>query len=164
MAGTRRIQPAKWPGDAPEILSYVYKTSEAILRGSLVVLDGDGLLTVCGADPAAVLGVALEAAESRPGYDMANSPTVVTGRKQEVSVAVANRLTIFSMRGVNGGTDPVTPTQTMVGEIYGALADANGVWTLDLAETTADVFQIVDVDIDNKIFFCKFLEAVIQTP
>ena len=41
-------------------------------------------------------------------------------------------------------------------ESYGALADANGVWTLDIAETTTLVFTIVDIDIDNKIFFCKF--------
>jgi hypothetical protein len=67
------------------------------------------------------------------------------------------------MRGVNGGTDPVTPAQTNINEQYGVVKTGDD-WVLDLAETVAKVFEIVDIDIDNKIFFCKFLESVISLP
>jgi hypothetical protein len=164
MAGTRCIQPAKWVNGTPDIRSGVYKDAETWTRGALLVLDSDGLITECGSDPADVVGVALEANDTRPGYDMANSPTVITGRKQEVLYAVANTSTVFSMRGVNGGTDPSTPAQTNIGESYGALADGAGIWTLDLSETSAKVFTIVDVDVDQKVFFCVFVAAVLQTP
>ena len=163
----RIIQPARVPGAgvaAPDIISGYYATGQTFIKGALLVHNSSGELTECGADPATVAGVALEKAGSKPGYDAANSPTVVTGRVQEVSYAKANRQTVFSMRAVNGGTDPVTPTQTMIDEAYGVLKTGAGEWVLDQAETTAKVFEIVDIDIDNKIFFCKFLEAVLGTP
>lgn len=161
----RIIQPARVGGTGvPEVLSGQYTTGQTFLKGALLVYTAAGELSECGADPALVAGVALEKAGSKPGFDAANSPTVITGRVQEISFAKSNRSTIFSMRGVNGGTDPVTPAQTNIDEQYGALKDANGIWTLDIAEVTAKVFHIVDVDIDNKIFFCKFLEAVLDTP
>lgn len=160
----RRIQPARMIGTGvPSVLSGAYTTGQVFKRGALIVFVAAGTLSECAADPAAVSGVALENAGSKPGWDAANSPTSVTGRLQEVSYAVADRHTVFSMRGVNGGTDPVTPLQTNIDEKYGVLKVGND-WVLDLAEVGALVFEVVDIDADNKIFFCKFLEAVLSVP
>lgn len=160
----RKIQPARMVGPhAPNVVSYQYTTGQTFKKGALLTFVAAGTVSECGADPATTCGVALESAASKPGWDAANSPTVVTGRVQEVSVGTADRLTIWSMRGINGGTDPVTPAITNIDEKYGVAKVGND-WVLDLAETTATIFEIVDVDIDNKIFFCKFLEARIELP
>jgi hypothetical protein len=163
MAGVRFPAPARVSGTGvPLIGMYELASAQTFKRGAFVYLDTDGLLATCGSDPTTILGVALAAANTVPGKDAANSPTEVTGLLNRVSVAIANDATVFSMRGVNGGTDPLTPTQTMVGESYGSAVDGNGVWYLDQAESSTKSLLIVDVDITNKIFFCKFLSAVQQ--
>lgn len=160
----RRIQNARMIGTGvPSVQSIGYTTGQTFKKGALLLIQATGLVSECGADPAIVSGVALEDAGSKPGWDAANSPVQVTGRAQEVSMLVADRHTIYSMRGINGGTDPLTPTQTMIDEQYGVAKVGND-WVLDQAEVTAKVFEIVDIDIDNKIFFCKFMEAVLSLP
>ena len=138
-----------------EVVSTKYKTGESIVKGSLVVKDANGELTLCGADPAAVYGVALEAAGSKPGYDAANSPLVVTGRVQEISVAKANANTVFSMRG---SSDPAVSNE---GKSYG-VTNSSGEWILDLTDTTNTIFAVLEVDVTNKIFYGKFIPAKIQ--
>lgn len=160
MAG-RYIDAARFIGGAPNVLTQLYKTGETFKIGALLVLDANGELTECAADPTLVTGVAAQGAGTNPGYDAANSPATFTGRVQGVSYYNADKTTVFSMRAVNGGTDPVTPTQTMVGESYGALKDADGIWTLDIAETSVKVFDIVGIDIGQKIFFCVFNDAAL---
>lgn len=161
----RIIQPARNPGSgvgAPNILSGAYTTGQTFKKGALLKYVS-GELQECAADPTKVAGVALEPAGSKPGYDAANSPTVVTGRVQEVSFAKSDRTTVFSMRGKSaGGGDPLTPTQAHIGVQYGVVKVSND-WVLDIDEVTTKVFQVVDVDIDNKIFFCVFLDTVIET-
>lgn len=165
MAG-RSIFPRYGSGttSGPVIQSLGYTTGQTFKAGALLLLQSTGLVSVCGADPTVVSAVALQPAGYGPGFNMADSPTVVTGRNQEVSCAIANRMTVYSCRGVNGATDPVTPAVTNIDEQYGAAADSDGVWVLDIAEVTAKVFEVVDVDIPNKIFFVKFLEAVLSLP
>ncbi len=166
MAG-RCIAPSSVSGTGvPAVLGCIVKSGETFKQGALVVLDTNGLLVECGADPttAGVLGIALNGASTSPGYDAANSPTVVTGRENICSVALGDEATTFSMRGVNGGTDPTTPSQVDVGDGYGALKDANGIWTLDLAETSAKIFTIVGVDIVQKVYFCRMISTIRQVP
>lgn len=154
----RKIQPARVIGTGvPDVLSVAYTTGQTFKKGALLTYAAAGTVSECGADPASVAGVALENAGSKPGYDAANSPSVVTGRVQEVSMAVANRTTVFSMRG------SAAPQQTNINEQYGVVKSGDD-WILDLTETTTKVFEVVDVDLDNDIFFCKFLEAVIELP
>lgn len=161
----RGIFPARFQGaDVPYVQSIPYTSGQTFKKGALVVFDGSQTLVECGSTPTAATGVALEGAATRPGYDAANSPTVVTGRKAEVSVAMANRTTVFSMRGVNGGTDPVTPAQSNVNVKYGVAKGSDGSWYLNIADTSNLMFEVIDVDIDNKIFFCKFLEAALVLP
>lgn len=156
--------PARNPTGTPNVQALRVTAGQTFKKGALVVDTAAGTISECGADPASVLGVAQQGAFTGPGNELANSTgAVVTGAVSDCSVALADRVTVFSMRGINGATDPLTPTQTMVGEQYGA-AKVGDDWVLDQAETTAKVWEVVDIDIDNKIFFCKFLEAVLALP
>jgi hypothetical protein len=68
------------------------------------------------------------------------------------------------MRGKSAaGGDPLLPAQTHINEQYGVVKVGDD-WVLDIDEVTAKVFEVVDIDIDNRIFFCKFLEAVLSLP
>ena len=142
-------------GTVPNVTSRKYKDGEVFDTGALLVLDANGELVECAADPAEVTCIAAEPSDSRPGYQAGNNPTVVTGRKQEVTVYDANDNNIFSMVSAAG----TTPAQTHINEQYGAVA-TNGVWALDLTETTTKVFEVVDIDVDQKLFFCKVIESV----
>lgn len=143
-------------GTVPRVVSRPYKTGEAIIIGSPVVLDANGELTLCGADPAEVTGIALNKAGSTPGWDAANSPTVVTNRKQELSCADADGNTIYGGESAAG----TTPTKAHVDLQCGIAKDANGVWGVDLTDTVNKVVEIVDVDIARGLFFFKILESV----
>lgn len=158
-----RLTPVRHPlGEVPSILSGAYKTGEAIVNGSLVTIDTDGLLNLhAGGTDVDVAGVALEAAASKPGWDAANSPTVVTGRVQEVSYAVADQATVFAIRQEDGSGNLVAAAQTHVGETYGVLKTASGEWRIDRSETTTKVFLIVDVDVDEDVTFVKFVAAAL---
>lgn len=165
----RKFNTARFPlagSGAPEIQEMEYTAGQTFIYGALVLIEAAGTIAECGADPTTVLGVSMTSAGVGPGYDMANASTTqfVTGRKATASVAIANRNTVFSCRGINGGTDPVTPAVTNIDEQYGVAKTAGGDWVLDIAETSAKVVEIVDIDVDNKIFFVKFLEAVLQRP
>lgn len=157
MAG-RAIYPARFEGGFPSIVAYEAKTGETFKAGALVTFD-TGQVVECGADPTSCVGVALQPAFSGAGYDLGDSPTVITGRSNAISVALANAGTIFSGRGVNGGTDPVTPTAAHIGDQFGAAADSDGIWTLNIAETTDVVATVVDIDIVNKIFFFTLISV-----
>lgn len=162
----RIVQPADFVGLTPDVVSGKYKTSEAILTGSLLVIDSNGEFTVCGVDPAVIDAVALEPAASKPGWDMANSSQIiaVTGRVQEVSAARANRTTVFSSRIEDGSGNIVTPAQTNIDEEYGITKDANGEWYVNTAKTGADArVRIRDFDATEKVVFWKFLEANISS-
>lgn len=165
----RPFQPARFAGaGAPENQSMQYAVGQTYVKGAVLVYEGGATGNVIegGADPAAIVGVALEAADSKPGFNMNFNPTVVatTGRVRETTVAKANRQTIFTGRIVNGGTDPVTPAQTDIGKTYSILKAAGGEWTLDAADVANQRVRIVDIDIDAKIAFFRFLEANLATP
>lgn len=153
------------PSGTPNVISVRYTAAQTFKKGALVVDTAAGTVSECGADPTRVYGVAMEDAGSKPGgTGIANNPSYVTGgNNNEVSVCVADRSQVFTCRGVNGGTDPVTPAVTNVGESYGVAKVGND-WVLDLAETTTKVCEIVDIDIDNNLFLVKFLEAVLALP
>lgn len=158
----RFIKPARIPaGGLEDIQAMSYDVAQTFKIGALLIVNANGEVIECSADPTAVTGVSLAAANSGPGYDASNSPSVITGRERVVSVAKANRQTVFSMRGVNGATDPSTPLLTNIGEQYGVLKTGDD-WVLDLAEVTVKVFEVTDIDVDNLVFFGKFLQSVIS--
>lgn len=165
----RGFEPARLPaGAVPEVQEMVVTASQTFKRGALVVDVSAGTISECGADPTLVYGVALQDAFSGPGNEVANSSQNVftTGETNVISIAIANRLTIFSARAVNGGTDPVIPLQTHIGEQYGVAKVSND-WVIDIAETTAKVVEIVDIEPPMGallgFFYVKFLEAVITS-
>ncbi len=161
----RRFQPARGAKTVPQVVSYAYTTGQVFVKGAVVIDVAAGTISECGADPVAIRGVALEAAGSKPGYGVANADvaTVFTGRLQEVSVAVADRVTEFSGRAVNGATDPVLPLQTHIGEKYG-LAKVGSDWVIDMAEVATVSIEITDIRPEDNAFLFKFLEAVLATP
>lgn len=156
---------ARLPTGTPNIISVTFTAAQTFKKGALVVDTAAGTVSECGADPARIYGVAMEAANTKPGgTGIANSPSIITGGQyKEVSVAIADRVTVFSCRGVNGGTDPVVPLQTHIGETYGVAKVGND-WVLDLAEVTIMSCEVVDIDVDNNIFFVKFRESFLALP
>jgi hypothetical protein len=158
-----RVTGVKHPkGGFPEVLSGKYKTGELIVVGTILQLDANGELIVGVADPVDIVGVALQAAASGPGWDAGNSPTVVTGRVQEISYTVANESTVFVSRADNTGvlTDPL---QTNIGEGYG-LMNVAGEWRIDLTDTTAKRITVVDVELTAKLWYWKFTPAALLIP
>lgn len=159
----RGIVVARIPsGEVPDVISAQYTTGQTFKTGAILVYTAAGEVSEGGADPTPIAGVALEPAGSKPGYDAANSPTTFTGRVQEVSMAKANRVTVYSSRFTNAGVD-VTPTQTLIDEQYGLIKVGND-WTVDQTDVVNTRVEIVDIDVDNKLVFWKFLEAQLATP
>jgi hypothetical protein len=159
----RFFQPGRTPsGTVPSTTALPWKTSEVIVIGSVLTIDSNGLLVVASADPTSVVGVAMQAIDTGAGWAPADNPTVITGRESLISVAMADRQNLFTGRMVNGGTDPVTPTQAMVGDKFGIVKSADETWAIDQADTSNLVVQIEKVDIPRKVLYFRFLEAVIQ--
>lgn len=154
---------ARTPSGTPNVQAMLVTAAQTFAKGALVIDTAAGTISECGADPANVLGVALQGAFTGPGNNNADTPVVITGQMKDCSVAIADRSQIFSCRGVNGATDPVTPAVTNIGESYGS-AKVGTDWVLDIAEVTVKQWHIVDVDVDNKIFFVKILEAARSLP
>lgn len=149
----------------PRVQSMAYATGQTFKAGALVVKNSAGEVVECGADPASVEGVALQGAGTGLGYDLPNSSqtVVVTGRSQEVSVAIADDEQEFSGRAVNGGTDPVLPLLTHIGEQYGVAKVGND-WVIDMAEVTAKVVEITDIDAGTNMFLFKIIDSVRNRP
>lgn len=163
MAAKPYLYPVRHPkGKVPDVRSQKYKTSEVIVQGSLLARDANGeLILHLGLTNVNVVGVALEKAASKPGWDAANSPTVITGRVQEVSFAEADIDTVWSIRQEDGSGNLVTGLQVHIGEQYGVL-NVSGEWRIDRSETTTKIFRIVDVDLNEGLTFVKFLAAAIE--
>lgn len=145
------------------IRHFPVKAGETFIPGSLVVLDANGELVEAAAAAVSFVGVAGAGAFYGRGYDMANSAQIlqVTGRDALCPVYLADPTNIFACRGVNGGTDPVTPAATNVDEKYG-IAVTSHVFYMDIANTTQLAVEVVDINIDEKMFFVKFLAAAMQ--
>lgn len=160
----RKFNTARVPnGEAPNVLAIVPTAAQTFLRGALVKQTAAGTISERAAVGDKVTGVALQDAFSGYGADAANSPTIITGSPSKsagsVSVAIADKVTIFSCRGVNGGTDPAIPVQANIGVSYGVLKTGGGDWVLDLANVVNLVCQVVDIDAQNNIFFVKVNDA-----
>lgn len=163
----RIFRPARREGTTvPTIRSMKYKTGEAIIEGSLTVTDANGEQTLCGADPVTVRGVALQAAGRELGkaFDFDSQVVARTGYSQNLSIAIAENNVEFSGRMVNGGTDPVAPLQTHIGEQYGVLKTAANEWVIDQADAVNVVIEITDIveaqGGDPGFHIFKFLDSV----
>ncbi len=143
-------------GLVPQVTYGLYKTGEAIVIGSVLIYD-TGEAALSGADPALILGVALQAAGTAPGYDAANSPVPITGREQKIAYARANDTTIFQAKITNGSSTRVTPVAADVGSNFGITA-YSGVWTVDRAKTAGDARVIVTaIDLERNMVFFRWI-------
>lgn len=153
--------PAKFaPGNVPEVISNKYATGQTFVKGAALALtSGEVVAATSPITGATLFGFALEAVATKPGYDAANSPTVVTGRVQEVSIARANAQTTFGSSVVNNSSTAIAPTQALIGVSYG-LKDYSGIWVVDINQTTTNAcVTIVDIDVDMGLVFWKPLPA-----
>lgn len=153
------------PQGIPTVEHYPVKAAETFIEGGIVVLDANGELTVCVAGATSVLGVAAAGAFRGRGYELANASQIqqVTGRDSYCPVYLANPNTIFAARGVNGGTDPVTPTATMVDTQYD-IGVSSGVFYVNIASSATPAVEVVGINALEKIFYVKFLASVCQLP
>lgn len=129
-----------YPNQGRHIRRYPLAAAQSFLEGALVVLDANGDVTECGADPATILGVAMHDAGADPdtGYML---------------VAVAKADTTFIFQG------SAAPVQADEGDAYGVLKDANGIWILDKTEAANTRLRIEKVYIDRAQYECSILAA-----
>ena len=120
---------------------------QTFIKGALVVYTSDALVE-CGADPASVLGIALEPASvglATAGsiHGGTNIPVLVFDPTMEIKISSAT-----------------TPAQSLVNDVYGVVKSTN--WLLDTSETTATVFQVVDFRTAPELLIVRPLAAACQ--
>ncbi len=138
------------PNTDRDIQQYELTAAQTFLAGALVLLDGSQTVAECGADPAAVLGVALHPATSGGAGGDRDFLT------DKILVALAGRGNTFLFEGDN---DPVAAD---IGVAYGAVKDGDGIWTVDGTETVATVFTVRDVDLERNLYLVEILDSVAQ--
>lgn len=105
--------------------------SSAWKKGALLV-NSSGKLAEAGADPTVSLGVALTAATG-----VTDKPVMYVPMSQDVEFEIS------ADRSGALGTGQVTEGN-LNGE-FGVARDTNGIWYLDLDETTTRVFRITEI-------------------
>ena len=158
------ILPAKVPTGVPE-MRYYQHTSGATFRQGAPLVFASGEVNEGGVNPTAIVGISLAPAGNAPGLKAANNPIVSTGLKRNVTVAVANRNTIFSSRIITGGALPIiAPVQADIGVSYGLTA-ISGIWYVDKSKTAGNArVVIVDIDTNWNGVYWKFLESALAMP
>lgn len=152
----------------PRIQAMIPAAAQTFKKYAVVVLDANGNIVEVANGAVSILGLALQGAFTGPGYDLPNASvtnTLVQGAEGLCSVAIADREQEFSARGVNGGTDPVLPLQTHVGEQYGIIKVGDD-WCIDFANVATKAVQITAIHtaLEGNFFNFKFLEAVLVQP
>lgn len=157
---SRVMNVARFPGGGiPDIQSMEYKANESIVKGSVLIMDTGQVALATTKPESGVVGVALEAIATKPGFNMSHENLVTerTGRVAEVSVAMANLTTIFSAAPVTG-TVAIADVGTQADVVL-----SNGIWLIDLSSLSNPGCVIVDIDILENIVFFKWLSDVILT-
>lgn len=114
---------------------YPQSSGETFLKGALLVQDTDArYVTECGADPSAVLGVALADAADY-SWQEDTFGTVEPG----IPVALADQ----EFRGTLEGTLDIDAD---VGTSFGVVLDATGYWTIDRSDTSNTVVTITGLE------------------
>lgn len=156
---SRIMQPARTPSGAAFDVQYMQYVSGATFARGAVLAYTSGEVNEAGANPATIVGVALQAADTSPGFAAANNPSPITGRSRKVSVARANDVTVFSATLTNGSSTRIAPTVADIGTQVGITA-YSGVWTVDKNKTAGNArVAIVGIDTDVNVVFFRFLSA-----
>lgn len=115
----------------PDMQPMQYATGQTFLLGAILIFSS-GEVVAASTDPTSgIVGVAAQGANTNPGFDMANSPSVFTGRKQTVTVFRPNDNTIFAAQLCNNSDTSIAPAQANVGGDYGLRLITGGLWAVD---------------------------------
>lgn len=155
-------------GVAPSIRHYAVRSGEDFVKGAPLTINAGEVDELDTDDVTLIVGVAGAADASAYGYDMGDSPTVVTGRANTVPVTVASRETVFVGQLSNGTSSLVVPDAANVGVAYGLIRQSDSTWTVDEADTTNDVVTVIDfvtqgpecADAFGLVYF-KFLQSTL---
>ena len=167
------IIPAQDAKTVPSITRGPYDEAETFIKGAVLGVNSDGELVelATGAGVTGVVGVSLEDVDSGLGHNVANDNLVVwrTGVESEVSYVdlTKNPHQVFAARLTDGSGNDDTPTKALLKESRGLLLLASGEWTVNNADVTNDVVQIVDIVLvdgatahGNYVLF-RFLSSVL---
>ena len=155
-------------GEAFSTIHYAVKSGEDFILGAPLTINAGEVDEIDTNDVTLIVGVAGAADASAYGYDMADSPTVITGRANTVPVWRATRDVVFVGQLSNGTTSLVVPDAANVGEDYGVIRQSDGTWTIDEADTTNVVATVIDfvtqgpecADAFGLVYF-KFLQSTL---
>lgn len=119
----------------PRIVQKALAAAQAFSVGALLIADGSDNFAECGADPAAIAGVALSGAGTdSSGFNILAKKEFPPGYMQAIALTAEIMLSakyVGTLPGVNGGT-------------FGCIKDSDGFWKIDFTETTAAQFKLVD--------------------
>lgn len=151
-------------GKVEPVQRMAYTGSPSIVIGSVLIYSS-GNVDVGGANPTEIVGTALQAVDTNPGFSAANSPATITGRSQTVSVSRPNDSVIYAANFTNGSSTLVTPAQTDVGAQYGITA-YSGLWTVDKNKTAGNArVEVVgfDTSVYGGVVFFKWLSSFLSS-
>jgi hypothetical protein len=158
-----KIRPARF-ATMPLVQRYTHLSAATFKLGAVLIRTADGDAEAAADPVTEIVGIAAQPASSGPGFETAGpTPLVVTGREYIVSVWMGGNGTTFSSRAINGGTDPYTPSLANVGARY-AFVKTGDDWVVDIADTTNVAIEVIDVDVDLKLLFWRFLDTVLAFP
>lgn len=119
---------------------YPMKSGETFKEGAFV-LSTAGTMEECGSDPAAIWGIALEPAALDPeGALIVQVAPLWEGQLVDISANAAL-------------------VDTYVGEDYGIVKESNGIWRVDISDTTNVRVFCHGVDITRGRMICSVLAA-----
>ncbi len=136
--------------DPDAIIHHSIASGEAWAKGALVLLDSGEDLAEVAADPAEVLGWAMVGVTAG---DLIGEMAGL-GLDCPVYVAQENRKAWMS-----GDNDPV---KADINQVYGAVVDGDGIWTVDGTETTALVFYVHQIDLTRNLYLVSIVAAARQ--
>lgn len=108
---------------------------------------GGNDVEVCGADPAAITGLACAPASAKTLYY-----ENISGATNKIPVA------ILSPDIVVGMSSATTPAQSHLFNLYGVEKTGNN-WRVDIGDTVNTRLTVIGIDIANGIFYVRFLAA-----
>jgi hypothetical protein len=141
----------------PRVRELALASGAAGLRGALMVRDANGAWAECGADPAAIGGIA------ESDFGAATGVGAGTGKLEfppgRMQCTLVQDEVVFRARYV--GTLPAAD-----GGSYGVVRDTDGLWKVDFSDTTATrvklVSRLTDSPLNVPEVLVVFLAANVQ--
>jgi len=115
--------------------------------GDLVYLDtSTHTVKQCGADPSLILGLS----------EVTSELAKVLTPNGKVPIRALTTTTVVAM--------PVNTTASAdhEGTAYGVVKSADGIWQVDISDTSNTRVLVLKVDVTNKIYYVRFLAANLQ--